>query len=182
MGIVGGHFVGIHYDNVYTGTTGLIQDINGNQNAHGDAATSTTISCQVCHNATVTTKINDKNTICMTCHGVGAIPLQGNMVIAAASTTHVNGMPDVVFMPGKVRSKAQVRDSITSVPELNDNWVRMNGYKQPTSHDESVLALNAAAQYNMGSKTCSSVACHNGNPVQWGVANITCNSCHTDLP
>jgi predicted CxxxxCH...CXXCH cytochrome family protein len=122
MGIVGGHFVGIHYDNVYTGATGLIQDANSNNNAHGSAATSTTISCQVCHNGTVTTMANDQNTVCATCHGVGAIGLQGDMIIAAASTVHINGQPDVVFMPGNVRSKAQIRDDITTVTELNDNW------------------------------------------------------------
>jgi predicted CxxxxCH...CXXCH cytochrome family protein len=182
MGIIGGHFVGIHYDNVFTGTTGLIQDVNSNNNAHGSVTTSTTISCQVCHNGTVTTMANDQNTVCATCHGVGAIGLQGDMIIAAASTTHINGQPDVVFMSGTVRSKTQIRDDITTVTELNDNWTRMNSYKQVNSYDESPQPLNASAVYDSGTKTCSTVACHNGKQIEWGATNISCESCHTDLP
>ncbi|MHC4604101.1 MAG: CxxxxCH/CxxCH domain c-type cytochrome [Planctomycetota bacterium] len=182
MGVPGGHFVGIHYDNVFTGANGLIQDANGNNNSHGDALTSQTINCQICHNTTVTSSANDQNTVCSTCHGVGSIPLMGDMVLEATSTTHVNGQPDIVFETIIMKSKAQIRDDITTVVELNNNWTRIDAYKQPGSHDESTDTLTNAAVYNAGSKTCVSVACHNGNLVQWGSTEVDCNSCHTALP
>jgi predicted CxxxxCH...CXXCH cytochrome family protein len=180
MGVVGGHFVGIHYNNVYDKTNGgLIKDANNQQNAHGTATTSTTINCQTCHNSTVTASANDLNQICATCHT--AAP-QGSMAIAATATTHINGTPDVAFEASVINSKAQIRDDITSVAELNNNWTRTDGYKQSaTSKDASIAALNTAA-YDSGTKTCSTVACHNGNSAQWGASNVTCNSCHTSLP
>ena len=177
LGVVGGHFVGIHYNNVYTGTTDLIKDASNRQNAHGDPSTATTINCQTCHNLTVTTSANDLNPICAACHDAGAA-LKGSMTIAAAATTHVNGTADVSFDPAVVNSKAQIRDDITTVPELNNSWTRNNGYKAPLSYDGS----KTVAAYEAGSKSCSSVACHNGNTVQWGAPNVTCNSCHTSLP
>ncbi|MBI5075449.1 MAG: CxxxxCH/CxxCH domain-containing protein [Nitrospirae bacterium] len=176
MGVVGGHFVGIHYKNVFTGTTGLSKDASLRQNAHGTDATSTTINCQTCHNSTVSTVGNDLNTVCSSCH---TSPSKGTMSIDALSTTHINGTPDVGFAAGTINSKAQIRDDITSVTELNNSWLRNNGYKGGiTSSDGS----KTAASYNPGSKSCSSVACHNGNSVTWGAINITCNSCHTSLP
>jgi predicted CxxxxCH...CXXCH cytochrome family protein len=171
----GKHAVGIHYKTVFTGDTGLIKDAAGRNNAHGDANTSTTISCYVCHNATVTTSANDLNTLCATCH-TGA-SLKGTMTIAATSTSHVNGMIDVAFAPISMKSKAQVRDDITAVTELTANWTRVNGYKVSGSHDESVSALNTSS-YTGGNCT---VSCHNGFPVQW-TSTVTCTSCHTALP
>lgn len=176
MGVVGGHFVGIHYNNVFTGTSGLTKDASGKQNAHGNPLTSTTINCQTCHNVTVTVSGNDLNAICATCHGAGA--LKGTMVIAPAATTHINGQADVSFDSSVVNSKAQVRDNITTVPELNNSWTRNNGYKAATSYD----GAKTSASFDAGTKTCSSVACHNGNTAQWGAPNVTCNSCHTSLP
>ncbi len=176
MGVVGGHFVGIHYKNIFTGTTGLTKDGSNRQNAHGTASTSTTINCQTCHSSTVTMSGNDLNNVCNTCHSVST---KGTMTIAVSSTMHINGTPDVVFAAGTINSKAQVRDDIASVPELNSSWLRNNGYKGgSTSSDGS----RTTASYNPASKSCSSVACHNGNPVTWGAINITCNSCHTSLP
>lgn len=176
MGVTGGHFVGIHYKNVFTGTTGLTKDGSNRQNAHGTSATSTTINCQTCHSATVSTTGNDLNTVCASCH---TAPSKGNMSIDALSTAHINGTPDVVFAVGTINSKAQIRDDITSITELNNSWLRNNGYKGgATSSDGS----KTIASYNPGTKSCSSVACHNGNSVTWGAINITCNSCHTSLP
>jgi predicted CxxxxCH...CXXCH cytochrome family protein len=100
------------------------------------------------------------------------------MQIAAAATTHVNGTPDVSFDAAVVNSKAQIRDNITGVPELNNSWTRNNGYKAVSSYDGS----KTAASYDAGTKSCSSVACHNGYAVQWGAPNVTCTSCHTSLP
>ncbi|MHC4463938.1 MAG: CxxxxCH/CxxCH domain c-type cytochrome, partial [Planctomycetota bacterium] len=175
------HVVGIHYDTVYTGTTDLIQDVDANYNAHGDPTTSITINCNLCHNNTVTTSANDLNTVCATCHDGAPIALQGNAVIDAGSVTHVNGTPDIAFANVTVLSKAQVRDDITTVPELNTNWTRNNNYKAgATSHDSSNSTLSVGAAYGAGS--CTGVACHNGNQIEWGAPNVTCNSCHTELP
>ena len=104
------------------------------------------------------------------------------MAISATATTHINGQADVVFNSSVVNSKAQLRDINVSVPELNNNWSRTNGYKQTGSTDASLSALNVGASYDAGTKTCSSVACHNGNAAQWGATNVTCNSCHKSLP
>ena len=176
LGVTGGHFVGIHYKNVFTGTTGLTKDASNRQNAHGNPLTSTTISCSTCHNATVSSSANDLNPICAACHSGGT--LKGTMSIAVTGTTHINGQVDVVFDPSIVNSKAQLRDNITGVTELNNSWTRNNGYKAASSYDGS----KTTASYNAGTKTCSSVACHNGNTAQWGATNVTCNSCHTSLP
>jgi predicted CxxxxCH...CXXCH cytochrome family protein len=178
LGVVGGHFVGIHYNNVYDKINGgLIKDASLRQNAHGTAGTSTTINCNTCHQSTVTTNANDLNNICGACH-----TNKGSMMIDALSSAHINGQPDVAFEPSIINSKAQIRDNIASVPELGNNWTRTDGYKQSaTSKDASVAALNTAV-YDSGTKTCSSVACHNGNSAQWGASSVTCNSCHTSLP
>lgn len=178
MGVVGGHFVGIHYKNVFTGTTGLTKDGSNRQNAHGNAATSTTINCQTCHSSTVSTTGNDLNNVCASCH---TAPSKGNMSIDALSTAHINGTPEVVFAVGTINSKAQLRDDITTVTELNNSWLRNNGYKGgATSSDGSQPLLSPT--YNPGTKSCSSVSCHNGTSVTWAATNITCNSCHTSLP
>lgn len=177
MGVVGGHFVGIHYKNVFTGTTGVTKDASLRQNAHGTAATSTTINCQTCHNSTVSMAGNDLNTVCASCH---TAPSKGTMSIDALATTHINGTPDVAFEPLVVKSKAQVRDDISGVAELSSNWTRTT-YKLAGSADTAVSALNTGLDYAAGTKTCT-VACHNGNSVTWSAVNITCNSCHTSLP
>ena len=80
--------------------------------AHGDAATADTIGCQSCHNATVAVEFNDQNNVCATCHDGGTAPLQGNMAINAAGSTHVNGLKDVVFADlSTFKSKARRRAS-----------------------------------------------------------------------
>lgn len=176
LGVLGGHFVGVHYKNVFTGTTGLVKDGSNRQNAHGTDSTMSTIGCRTCHNSTVTTSGNDLNTVCSACH---TSPSKGTMSIDASSTMHINGMPDVAFSVDTIYSKAQIRDNITNVAELNNSWTRNNGYKSDASSSDG---SKTGGSYNSGSKTCSSVACHNGNSVTWGATNITCNSCHTSLP
>jgi hypothetical protein len=99
------------------------------------------------------------------------------MVIAATSISHVNGMVDVMFSETLFKSKAQIRDDITTVPELDSNWTRTDGYKAAGSNDVTISSLNTSS-YTGGNCT---VACHNGFPVQW-TSTVTCNSCHTDLP
>jgi predicted CxxxxCH...CXXCH cytochrome family protein len=178
----GAHVVGIHYNDIYTGTTGLATPGTANTSSHGLATVATTINCNVCHNNTVTSDANDQNTACSTCHNGTNAPLQGNAAIAN-KIYHVNGVADVAFAPAAILSKAQIRDSITTVPDLNSSWSRQNGYKVNTplpSYDQSQASLTPA--YAAPTRTCSSVACHNGNAVNWNVTNITCSSCHTGLP
>jgi predicted CxxxxCH...CXXCH cytochrome family protein len=128
----GKHVVGIHYDDIYSGSSGLATEGTGNTNSHGNSSYSTTINCNNCHNATVTTSANDQNTVCDDCHGSTA-GLQGDMVIAAASAVHVNGTVNLSFASINVKSKAQLRDDITEVTELDNSWDRTVsgvGYKE----------------------------------------------------
>jgi len=172
----GAHAVGIHYDNVYTGTIGTALAGSGAANAHGNATTSTTINCNTCHYNTVQKARNKNNTLCAACHSGDAAST--TLTGADLDKRHhiVNGTPEVSFAPGTVLSKAQLRDNITSVAELNNNWTRTNGYKSAISSDVS----KATPTYSSGS--CSSVSCHNGNAVSWNAGSLSCKACHTTLP
>lgn len=181
------HVVGIHYDDIYTGTSGLIAGAAASGAGHGDVTTSITITCALCHNSTVSTWENGNNTECVGCHGSTGSATDKTVLSSADldKTLHVNGVKDVSFAPvDPVRSKAQVRDFSATEPELNNNWQRVGGYKvDSTSHDETVVTtpLNTATMWNGGTKNCT-VACHNGNNITWGAASISCNACHTQLP
>jgi predicted CxxxxCH...CXXCH cytochrome family protein len=179
------HVVGIHYLGIYTGTTGLATAGTGNTNSHGNASYSSTINCNTCHNSTVTASANDQNTVCLTCHNGTDATLRGNLTIAAGSTTHVNGTPDIAFSAVNVKSKAQVRDDITTVADINESWDRtVSGaaYKAAGAYDRSRNALNTVTMYNSTTKTCSTIACHNGNSIKWGATGVSCNNCHTGMP
>jgi predicted CxxxxCH...CXXCH cytochrome family protein len=182
QGVTSGHFVGIHYDNVYTGTTGLEESPAGTQNSHGVAGTSTTINCNTCHNSTITSTANDMNEICATCHDNIKAAVRGNMDIDSLSTTHINGTAEVVFENITFNSKSQVRDDagvLTELPEIDTYWTRNNSYKAgATSYDGSKASLNTSS-YSSG--TCSSVACHNGYDVAWDDQKVDCLSCHKAL-
>ena len=174
-----GHFVGIHYDNIYTGTTGLAPAGNTGTSSHGNAATSSTINCQTCHNDTVASSANDKNTVCVTCHTGGAA--KGDAAIKAGSTTHIDGKADVAFDPISVKSKAQLRDASQSL--IQSIWSRIVSgvaYKNSGAYDGAVSPLNTGAQYDGGTKSCT-VSCHNNNSVTWGAPSVSCGSCHTGL-
>jgi predicted CxxxxCH...CXXCH cytochrome family protein len=176
------HVVGIHYKTIYDKpNTGLLPVSGGvgSGAAHGDPNTSTTINCNICHNNTITVSYNDKNTTCSTsgCHNVTP---KGDATIAS-KIYHVNGVPDVAFATVTVRSKAQIRDDITTVTELNSYWARQNLYKNiASSHDSSKATLSSTASYSGG--TCSTVACHNGYSVTWDNPSVSCQSCHKELP
>ncbi|TYO97132.1 putative CxxxxCH...CXXCH cytochrome family protein [Geothermobacter ehrlichii] len=183
----GKHVVGIHYDDIYSGTTGLISDAGATGAGHGDVTTAITITCALCHNATVNQWYNGSNTACVSCHGSTGSAVDKTVITNADldKTLHVNGVKDVSFAPvDPVRSKAQVRDFTTSEPELDNNWQRVGGYKvDANSHDESKVSppLNTATMWDGGTKNCT-VACHNGNTITWGTTGISCNACHTQLP
>jgi predicted CxxxxCH...CXXCH cytochrome family protein len=176
------HAVGIHYTDLYdSGRTGLMQAAAASDAAHGNAATSTSITCYICHADTLTPppagNVNDANELCITCHTGGAI--KGNMGIATTSTTHINGQPDVAFNLSGFKTTAQLRDDITGVTELDTNWTRTNGYKvDGTSHDSA-----KAVTPGFVGGSCSAIVCHNGNSASWTdpVAG-DCQKCHTELP
>jgi hypothetical protein len=156
---------------------------SANTDAHGNATYSTTINCSTCHNNTVTVSYNDQSTSCNTaaCHDA-APRLMGDMAIAGASNVHVDGNVDVALDAIAVKSKAQIRDDITTVTELNDNWTRdAVGYKAAGAFDGAKAALNTATMYDGTTRTCSTIACHNGFDINWGAKGISCDSCHTDL-
>lgn len=184
------HQVGIHYDDVATGNIGKIpaSAVSTTNAGHGNATYSTTISCNMCHNLTVTVNYNDLATTCSTavsCHASGATGgLKGTLTTASVNKTyHVNRVRDVSFAGATIRSKAQVRNDITLVTELNNFWTRTNSYKAGlSSHDASKATLLATATYASGTGTCSTVVCHNGNSITWTSGTITCDKCHTSLP
>ena len=176
--------VGIHADDVYNNVSGKIATAAapGTNAAHGDPAYSTTINCNLCHNTVVTKARNKYGSACATaCHTTDTDSATNAMVSAdLVKTLHVNGTPNVAFANVTMRPKAQVRDDITTVTDLNNTWSRTNGYKVgASSHDASKASLNTGS-YAAGS--CSSVACHNGNAVSWTAGAISCDKCHTALP
>lgn len=178
----GKHVVGIHYKTIYSGTYGLSTAGTGSGNSHGNADSSTTINCNVCHYNTVASSGNDLNAVCLTCHDGTQASLKGSAAIADKSF-HVNGTPDVAFQPVAVKSKAQLRDDITTVTDLNAAWSRQaDSYKSgATPFDTARNQLNTASQWTAGTKTCSVVSCHNGNSASWN-GTVDCGSCHTMLP
>ncbi len=215
------HQVGFHYNAIYSGLRDFMPVLNSDplpsglvtgpaDNGDGDAMddsydplrghggkladgtiTSTTMTCYVCHNSTVTGKGNDLNPVCGACHNDTDAPAMGTMTVANTNF-HVNGTPDVVFMAEKVRSKAQVRDDLFDVPELANNWVRHDAdgdgntvtdpddYKAAdgASFDESPDTLaNMAADY--GGWTTTDVVRYSGQPEEMTQPARTCLiSCH----
>ncbi|WP_170232846.1 CxxxxCH/CxxCH domain c-type cytochrome [Desulfuromonas acetexigens] len=189
------HVVAIHWDSdvsknrsgVYTGTTGLQGAANSDASAHGKVDTSTTINCNVCHNDTVTRWRNRQNTACVGCHSTDT-PEDGNAVIKDKSK-HVNGVADVKLLPIKMKTRAQIRNDIKTVPELDVTWQRFDApggilglfYKGADNHDQARTIFNTATMYDGTTKTCTNISCHNGNQVKWS-DNLSCDGCHTQLP
>ncbi len=89
----GGHFVSIHYNNIYDDDgAGLVENPASTLNAHGDASNlSTIINCDTCHYDTVVDSFNDQNTVCKTCHDDATASFRGDLDIKAGSTTHIDG-------------------------------------------------------------------------------------------
>ncbi|MBI5142218.1 MAG: CxxxxCH/CxxCH domain-containing protein [Nitrospirae bacterium] len=169
-----GHFVGIHFTSIYTGTTGLASAGNTAAGSHGNSTTAYTISCYTCHNDTVSVAANAGNNVCGTCHTNGG-PQVGDTLatLKAGSISHINGQVDIVFQSAALKSKAQLRDE-----SLPASWTRNVGYKVAGANDSAVSAL-APTAYNSSTKTCT-VACHNEQPVTW-TSSVSCSSCHTGL-
>ena len=170
------HAVGIHYDNIFTGTIGTAQAGVAAESSHGNATTSTTINCNVCHYNTLQKARNKNNPVCASCHSADDV----STALARGDIDkryHVStGSPAVAFAPTAILSKAQLRDNITNVAELNTSWSRTSGYKTPNSRDSA----RRTPAYASGS--CSTVDCHNGNPISWSAGSLSCKACHTELP
>ncbi len=174
--VSGGHVTGIHTNNIFTGTVGLANVGNTPTSSHGNGGTATTINCNMCHYATVTTYANDRNKACVACHGT--VP-QNPADLIADKRIHVSGRVDVAFNPIRVRSKAQLREQSYD----QTLWSRQVGYKQSGSHDIAFKSFSTVTQWDGANKTCSNIACHNGKTVKWGDTGgaTSCHSCHDRL-
>jgi predicted CxxxxCH...CXXCH cytochrome family protein len=107
------------------------------------------------------------------------------VAIAGASTAHINGAVDVAFEAINVKSKAQLRDDITTVTELNDNWDRTAsgvGYKASGAYDQAKNTLSTATMFDGTYNSCAAVACHNGRSAVWTDTAVECTYCHSNVP
>jgi len=178
------HVVGIHADTIYSGTTGNLPTAAavGTAAGHGDPAQSTTLSCNICHNTTISVAYNDKNPACASCHNGTAAALKGNAAITNR-TMHVNGRIDLAFYSaGAIKTKAQLRDSTFSNYTAAGGFWSRTSYKTGASSVDSAKAVLSNSMYNAG--TCSNIACHNGRPVNW-TGDVgkgkDCSICHSKL-
>ncbi|GFO66303.1 hypothetical protein GMPD_42220 [Geomonas paludis] len=184
------HKVGIHYDDIFSGTSGLLPAAGavGVNAGHGDPAQSTTIGCNICHYTTVNMARNKYNSSCSTasCHG----NTTGNNTDALGASritnlaNHVNGRNDVAFAPTTyIKSKAQVTDAnFVNYTGGLGGWNKTRTYKQGASSYDTSKNYLTVSTYSAGS--CSNISCHNGVSVHWvndfGGAQ-DCTMCHTNL-
>jgi predicted CxxxxCH...CXXCH cytochrome family protein len=174
--ISGGHVFGIHTNNILKGSAGLASVGNTPTGTHGNAGTSTTINCNMCHYSTVTTFANDYNKVCAGCHLTAP---KNPAELIANKRIHLSGKVEVALNPVKVRSKAQLRDG-----SFNQAiWSRPAGYKVPGAYDVAFKTMSTVTQWDGTTGTCSNIACHNGKTVRWSDTGGTtsCISCHDTL-
>lgn len=199
------HSVGIHTfnagsasvlgGNIFNGKSGKVPITNKANTAHGNPNNSTTLSCYICHNATVTSKANDKNDRCFVCHVNGSYNASPKGLAAINNLkNHVNGSRDIAFLPIQVLSKAQIRpkgsnQTNSTFDFYSGVWTR-NTYKNMStlSFDKAKVALNTAVMWHYSSareSSCSNIACHNKNLVKWNLDNFNdpnkCMDCHNAL-
>ena len=183
------HVVGIHYDDIFNGVSKKLP-ISGGASinaAHGRNNRSTTINCNICHAATVTSAANDNNTYCSGCHA-GATPPGGNKnsgSLIADTSKHVNGTVDVVFINQKLATKAQLAaKAFAGYTASTFGWSRnsnsMTFKTYTSSYDYTKSTLFAAATAYNSTNGCLNIACHAGIQVKW-TDTVTCTSCHTRL-
>ncbi len=179
------HAVGIHFDDIFNGVSKKLP-ISGAaavNAAHGKDSRSTTINCNICHFATMSTVFaNDKNTQCVGCHNGVTAATKNPVSLITDSSKHVNGIVDVSFINQKIATKAQVAGSAYNA--YSSNWARRsNSMKFKTytsSYDTTKLALSAAASPYTTGAGCLNIACHSSIAVKWNDA-VSCASCHTRL-
>jgi predicted CxxxxCH...CXXCH cytochrome family protein len=172
------HTIANHANDVFSGYSGKVPiAATSGARVHGNADTATTFNCNICHFETVKVAWNDRSNMCSSCHN-GATS-KGLMDIYTSGSTHVNGIVNVDFMePFNVKSKAQLRNKLSSVQTLYTSWTRMKGYKSYTSSYD----LSRQKPVYVGG-TCSTVTCHNGTPMEWRTKGpLACAACHTALP
>lgn len=179
----GVHTVGIHYTDIFNGVSKKLPQSGGDlvNAAHGRNNRSTTINCNICHAATVTSSANDQNSACVGCHTSGVAGLQGDAAIADKSK-HVNGSVDILFANQKLATKAQVnKTAFAAYTAAATGWTRNNDlYKSYTSaYDVTKNTLFAVASFSQANG-CENVACHSGIAVKW-TDTVTCTNCHTRL-
>jgi predicted CxxxxCH...CXXCH cytochrome family protein len=179
------HVVGIHSDDIFTGTTGKLAAGRGGafgnttSVSHGSSVQATTINCNICHNTTVTYARNDRNSSCSTtgCHTTFTKLAQINN-----RANHVNGKVELAFAGVAVKSKAQLRDSaFADYTAAGGSWTRSSYKAGAASFDTAKRALSNT-MYSGGN--CSNIACHNGRPVNW-TSDVgkgkDCTICHSRL-
>ena len=185
------HKVGIHYDDIFSGTSGLLPASGavGVNAGHGDPAQSTTIGCNICHYNTVNVARNKYNSSCSTvaCHG-NTTGSNADATGAARITNlafHVNGKNDVAFAPTTyIKSKAQVTDAaFVNYTGGLAGWNKIRtAYKAGASSFDTSKNYVTVGTFSAGS--CSNISCHNGVTVHWvndfGGAQ-DCTMCHTNL-
>ena len=180
------HVVGIHSDDIYSGTTGKLTAGTGGTGgtttavSHGSSAQATTINCNICHNTTVTYARNDRNPSCST---TGCHPTPTNLAQINNRALHVNGSVDLSFWTGgNLKSKAQLRPgAFSDYTAAGGFWTRTTYKAGAGSFDTAKSVLNNT-MFSGGN--CANVACHNGRTVNWttdvGKAK-DCTICHSRL-
>jgi predicted CxxxxCH...CXXCH cytochrome family protein len=181
------HVVGIHFDDIFNGVSKKLPNsgaaaVNA---AHGKDSRSTTINCNICHAATMTTSANDKNTQCVGCHNGTTAAFKNPASLISDTSKHVNGLVDVNFINQKIATKAQVANSsFAAYTAKTSGWARRsNGMPFKTytsSYDVTKNTLLAAASAYTAGAGCQNIACHASITVKWA-DTVTCQSCHTRL-
>ncbi len=138
---------------------------------HGDPAQSTTIGCTTCHSATVTNSVNDKGSLCVSCHGARN---QGPVV---NKSIHLNGVVNVAFTDVRIKTKAQI-DPV-SFDHYSGVWTRTSYKVDNGSYDNAKQSLIQGSWNGVG-ETCSNIACHNGGTPKWS-DKLSCANCHSRL-
>jgi predicted CxxxxCH...CXXCH cytochrome family protein len=193
VGAHAAHVVGIHYDDIFNGTSGKLIPGTTDSVSHGLSAQATTLNCDTCHNATVSYARNNRNTVCTTCHPTGTDTATTQSARVTSISKHVNGAVDVQFTTVNFVSKAQLRPgSFVSYTSGAAGWVRnkvatVEQYKNgATAFDVSKNPLSTTIVFTPGvpgQGTCANVVCHNmkgAQTVQWN-QTLTCDSCHSSL-
>jgi len=129
----------------------------------------------------VTNNANDKNAACASCHnGTASGTLRGAPTLNKAM--HLDSNKRVVFAMSGFKSKAQLRDDITKVTELNNSWTRTTAYKSVAADHDVAKVQVAPNDPKWASNSCSNIACHNNITATWAAPANNCMACHTELP
>ena len=181
-GMAGGHAMGIHARKIVNALnfTGLLQPGSTDPVSHGAASTSTTISCNTCHWATIQTSANNGSAQCSGCHTIAATQALATIF---DKSKHVSGSVNVTFQPSlTIKSKAQLRDASFATISSSTLWHRNGTYKTAGSYDASKQLLSTGS-YAGGGGNCSNVICHFNKPVNWTVTpgSVDCYSCHQSM-